>query len=758
MAKAKNIGEEHGEHPEVWLGRILQAARAAGQTHLLETEGLAVARALGLGIPYHVLVKDSREARTVPLSPFPGDRIVLKVSSPRILHKSDVGGVAVVPKSTAAVRAAVREMERRFARQDVAGYSLNEYVPHDPSLGGQLLLGMRWTDDFGPVVTLGPGGIYTELLAANLRPGRDVAILSPALTSPERTEAALAGKVLTPLLTGGLRGQPARVKMETLKELLETFLRFAACSMPHGVAEFEINPLVPTAHGLVALDALLKLGDGEVPAAPHRPLGKIHNLLAPRSVAVMGVSDSMNPGRIILQNMLREGFDPSQLFVVKPGREEIDGCRCVPDLASLPERVDLAVLAIDAGQIPAAVAEVLAGEKAESLILIPGGLGETSGSNGSTARLRASLERSRESAWGGPVVNGGNCLGLRSVPGRTNTLFIPEPKLRFPEGASAPLALLSQSGAFAVARASRLAALNPRYIITFGNQIDLTVGDYLTYLGEDPELQVFSCYVEGFRPLDGRRWLEAAARITASGRTVILYRAGRTPAGAGAAASHTASIAGDFAVTRELARAAGVLLADGLADFEDLTLLACRLRGRKPAGNRLGALSNAGFECVAIADNLGPFRLARFAPETRRRLTDLLAAHRLATIVDVHNPLDVTPILDDAGYEEAARIVLEDPGVDLGVIGCVPLTGRLDTLAPGPDHGEDATRPGSVAGRLARLFHETAKPWAAVVDAGAPYDPMARFLEERGVPVFRTADRALAMLARWSGIKPASMD
>lgn len=745
MAKAKDTGEELREHPEVWVGRILQAARAAGQTHLLEPEGLAVARALGLGIPYSVLVKDSREAKTVPLAPFPGDRIVVKVVSPKILHKSDVGGVAVVPKSPAAVRSAVREMEHRFAHQEVAGYSLNELVPHDSSLGGQLLLGMRWTDDFGPVVTLSPGGIYTEFLAANLRPGRDAAILSPDLGSRERIEAALSGKVVTPLLTGGLRGQPARVKMETLKELLETFLRFAACSMPHAVAEFEINPLVPTAHGLVALDALLKLGHGEIPAAPARPLAKIRSLLAPRSVAVMGVSESMNPGRIILRNMLREGFDPSRLFVVKPGRDEIDGCRCVPDLASLPERVDLAVLAIGAAQIPAAVGDVLAGERAESLILIPGGLGETSGSNGAMARLRASLERSRASAWGGPVVNGGNCLGLRSVPGRTNTLFIPEPKLRFGEGPPAPVALLSQSGAFAVARASRLAAVNPRYLVTFGNQLDLTAGDYLTYLADDPEIQVFSCYVEGFRPLDGRRWLEAAARITASGRTVILYRAGRTPAGAGAAASHTASIAGDFAVTRELARAAGVLVADGLADFEDLTLLACHLRGRIPKGCRLGALSNAGFECVAIADNLGPFRLARFAPETRRRLTDLLTAHRLAGIVDVHNPLDVTPILNDAAYEDAARLVLADPYVDLGVIGCVPLTASLDTLPPGLE------QPGSVAGRLARLFHETAKPWVAVVDAGALYDPMARLLEEREVPVFRTVDRALRMLARWSG-------
>src|SRR4029079_996912 len=149
--------------------------------------------------------------------------------------------------------------------------------------------------------------------------------------------------------------------------------------------------------------------------------------------AILGVSaKGSNPGRIILRNLLAAGFDRMHLHVIKPDCYAIDGRPCVPDIASLPERVDLLVLAVDASQVPAALGIAMAQQKAESLIVIPGGLGERSGSEGTVARLRSSLAAARASAWRGPVINGGNCLGVRSVSGRCNTLFIPEHKLRFP--------------------------------------------------------------------------------------------------------------------------------------------------------------------------------------------------------------------------------------------------------------------------------------------------------------------------------------
>ena len=296
-----------------------------------------------------------------------------------------------------------------------------------------------------------------------------------------------------------------------------------------------------------------------------------------------------------------------------------------------------------------------------------------------------------------------------------------------------------------MARASKLSSLNPRYLVTLGNQLDLTVGDYLVRLKDDAKVEVFACYVEGFKPGDGRRWLEAAADITASGRTVILYRAGRTPAGAAASASHTASVAGDYAVTRALAEAAGAVVADSLEDFDDLVRLFCLLRQKEVAGWRLGALSNAGFELVAMADNLGPFHLAAFDPTTRERLADVFAEKHLQDIVGVRNLLDLTPIVDDEAYEDAVRLVLGDPNVDVGVIGCVPLTGALQTTPAGTGTGEDFADEGSIARRLIRFHALSTKAWVGVVDAGPLYDPMVELMQEEGVPVFRTADRALRL-------------
>jgi hypothetical protein len=117
--------------------------------------------------------------------------------------------------------------------------------------------------------------------------------------------------------------------------------------------------------------------------------------------------------------------------------------------------------------------------------------------------------------------------------------------------------------------------------------------------------------------------------------------------------------------------------------------------------------------------------------------------------VSVHNPMDLTPIMADAEYDDLSRLVLEDPNVDLGLMGVVPLTQALNTLAPGAAHQEDLAREDSIVNRYVRLFHATRKPWVAVVDAGTLYDPMAQRLEAGGVPTFRSADRALRLLNRW---------
>ena len=729
------------------VGRILGAARFRAQGVLLESEGLALLEALGVRVPRHVTCFGAGAAAAVAEAMLPGERVVLKALVPGLLHKTEAGAVRILPNRRDAITAATATMERGLADRPLAGFLLSEFVAHEPGFGHEFLLGLRWSRDFGPIVTLAAGGLDAAFVSGALdAPGRLAALSPPAARGA--VERAIDRLAPARLAVTGQRGRPPLLAREALIDTVERFVALAAAYCPQPLAEFEINPLVVQGGGLVALDAVATFTRATEALPAARPLDKLRHLLAPGSVAVAGVSERMNPGRIILRNLLAEGFDPERVIVVKPGIDRIDGCRCVPDLAALPHPVDLAVLSVSAPQAAAMLVDLIEGRRAQAVVLIPGGLEESPEGEPLVARMRAALAAARMRPDRGPVVIGGNCLGVRSVPGRINTLFIPEPKLPAPRGEAAPLALVTGSGAFAVSKISKLVGINPRYTITVGNQMDVTVADVVEHLVGDPAVRVIALYLEGLKALDGARLLAAARALEAQGRTVILYRAGRTPAGVAAAASHTAAVAGDYAITRPLAEGAGIEVAESLADFEDLVRLFIRLDGHPVTGLRLGAVSNAGYECVAIADSLGPFELARFTAGTAGALRATLREARLDDIVRVRNPLDLTPILGDAHYEEVVRRVLADPGVDVALVGCVPLTGALDTLAAGPGHEEDVRRRDGIASRLARLADEVAKPWVVVVDAGPLYDPMAQVLEAGGLPVFRTADRALRLLAR----------
>jgi acyl-CoA synthetase (NDP forming) len=770
------------------ISRILTAAIERHESVLLETDGFEILKALGFKTCSSLFVRNADDVRDKTWKPLSGNQVVVKVVSQNILHKSDVGGVAVVANDQEAIASAIETMAAKLRGIELAGFSINQFIEYDAGLGGELLLGLRRTDDFGPVVTVGAGGIYTEFLTENFKPGRDVAILSTELTESEpgavatgsntqlksrsvfhdskTIASALSDIAIVRLITNPPRGQQPRIQFEELVAATNKLL-WLGRNFGHLISEFEINPLVIADGELIALDVLIKVAPTPETRNGRRPVEKLKYLLEPQSAAVIGVSEKLNPGHVIVNNLLREGFDRNRLYVVKPGTETLEGCACYADVASLPERVDLLVVSVAAAQVPETVSQVIETRKAESIVVIPGGLEEKNGSELLTSRLHAVLSEARATDWHGPLINGGNCLGIRSRPGRYDTMFIPQHKLsgmgvvppvESRPGSvtaesragcacpSSPVAMISQSGAFALAKADKLAGINPKYNISLGNQMDLTVGDYLAYLKDDAEIEVFAVYVEGFAKLDGIKFLKAAEEIVAGGRAVILYRAGRTPAGANASASHTASIAGAYAVTRSLAKQAGVIVAESLSDFEDLTQLFTLLLRKQFTGRRLGAISNAGFECVAMADSLGNFTLPKFSERAMRRLRTVFERCRIDQVVDAHNPLDLTPMADDGAYEEAVLAVMEDENVDVGIVGCVPMTPALNTLAPGEGHREDIDREESVVQRLLRLNNEIKKPWVAVVDAGTLYDPMAARLQAAGIPTFRTADRALRLL------------
>ncbi len=122
-------------------------------------------------------------------------------------------------------------------------------------------------------------------------------------------------------------------------------------------------------------------------------------------------------------------------------------------------------------------------------------------------------------------------------------------------------------------------------------------------------------------------------------------------------------------------------------------------------------------------------------------------------MVDVKNPLDVTPMTGDVAFADLIHEVLGDAGIDATVVGIVPLTPALQTLPPGDAYSESIYDPSSIAQRLPRAAAATDKPVIAVIDSGSLFDPLAEALRAGGLPVFRSADRAVKALCKWIDIK-----
>jgi len=741
---------------------LLARAASEGRDLLLEPEVYALLAAGGIQVPAHHLVRSPEEVDENLCASLRSERAVVKVVSPDILHKSDIGGVIACLNTVREVRQAAASVLGAAASScpaaRIRGALVAERVPHLGGPGREILAGFRYDRAFGPVVFLGVGGLDAEYLQSVLKGERARAIRSTLGLTEEAARLMIRGTLVHQALCMGLRSAPRQViPEETLTRLL---LRLSALAEAFaglapagglGLSELEVNPFVAAEDGrIVALDALARLHRPALPAAP-RPVDRVRSLLVPEDAVVIGVSaESVNVGRIILRNLLQGGGIPRErIFVVHPRAEAIDGCRAFPSPDALPHPVDMAVVAVPAGGgADRVVVDLVESRRARTVTLVTGGFGETEGGREAEARMREAVERSHLSGDGGVLVNGGNCLGIISAPGGYSTFFLPPYKLPFHDAPAQNVASISQSGAYLVTQISNLdRAVRPRYAISFGNQVDLTVSDYLEYLERDPEVRVFAVYLEGFRRGDGRRFLEIAGRLVSSGRNVLLYKSGRTREGRAAASSHTAAVVGDYEVSRDLVRSVGVLDCVTLDMFEDYLMTFSFLADRQSSGKRVAVLSNAGFECTAAADRLYGLELAELSTRTRRRLGELLPPG----IVDVHNPLDTTPITPTDLYAGCVEALLEDPGVDGLVVSSVAATPYLENLARGEGHREDIARESSLPSRLIRIFRESGKPMVFSVDSGALYEECVQMMKRSGLPCFRKVDRATRALAAFLG-------
>lgn len=719
----------------------------------------------------------------------PGDKTVLKIVSPTIVHKTEVGGVRIIPKTPDKVRSAVRrmlsEVPERYAAwlehcpsatpkpyQGLVGAALQNAIagdlkgvlqvqfmsPDSSSFGNELIVGLRRTREFGMVISAGLGGTDTELYAERFRKGQAIVAALCAQNDGTSFFRLFQETVCYKKLAGLTRGQRRIVTDEQLIECFESFIRMGNHFSPMNpnapfiIDELEINPFTFSDYLMVPLDGMCRFS---LPGRQikTRPVEKIDRLLHPKSIGIIGVSARrQNFGRTILENMLDSGFPKDGLVIVRDGEPDSSGVRCVSGLETLTEPLDLFIVAVGAEQVPALANEIIAHRAAHCVMLIPGGLGETEESKDMAARMTERIREAHSKEDGGPVFLGANCMGVISRPGSYDTWFIPREK--FHAGRQREFcrtAIVSQSGAFLLNRFSQAPAMNPAYLISMGNQTDLTLGDMMRYFTTHNRADVIAVYAEGFKDLDGLVFAQSVRDAVRQGRQVVFYKAGRTPEGKNATSGHTASLAGDYMVCENAIRQAGAIMARSFTEFQDLILLA-EAFGKTPIrGKRLGAISGAGFEAVGMADSIHSdefnMALGKCGDTTHKAMRALLTEKKLDKLVTIGNPLDINPGADDETHAGMAALMLADNQIDAVVIGLDPHSPMTHTLAPGTVEAYDMTVPGGILERMTALRAQYDKPLTAVVDGGAQFEPFRAALRKRGIPVFPVCDRAIAALS-----------
>jgi len=434
-------------------------------------------------------------------------------------------------------------------------------------------------------------------------------------------------------------------------------------------------------------------------------------LFDPDRVAVVGATDREGSvGRAILENL--SSFD-GDVVGVNPDRDSVLGRPCYPDLASVPDAVDLAVVVVP----PAAVASVArdAGEAGvRNVVVITAGFAEA-GSEG--ARREAELVSVAETY--DLTVVGPNCLGVLSTRSGLNATFGPDGAL------PGSVAFMSQSGAFitAVLDWARDEGFGFSDVVSLGNKAVVDETDVMRYWGANEETNVVLAYLESIT--DGRDFIDTAREVTRD-TPVVAVKSGRTEAGAQAASSHTGAIAGSDAAYEAGLGQAGVLRANDVEEFFDY---ARALDGLPvPETDAVAVVTNAGGPGVMTTDAVGDsdLSMASFADDTRAVLRDALPAN-----ANVHNPVDVIGDADAGRFESALDAVLRDEGVGAVVVVAAP-TAVLDYDA--------------LADVVVDCQRAHGKPVVASLMGGERVAAPESVLEDAGVPNYFDPARAVSSL------------
>jgi len=459
----------------------------------------------------------------------------------------------------------------------------------------------------------------------------------------------------------------------------------------------------------------------------QQELSSLLPIFQPASIAIIGASNNpAKPSGQPLVSLTRWGFK-GKIYPVNPKYQTLCNLQCYQSLKDIPGPVDLCIIAVPARMTMPALLESAA-KGVKGVIIFTSGFAEV-GPDG--AEIQREMTRLAKET--GMRICGPNCMGVFSS---RNALMANFSVTDLPDHVLVPdfLGFISQSGGFGVAiyEIIKEKGIGFSHFVSTGNEADLEFSHYMGYMAHDPHTRVIGGYLEGIK--DGQKFLQAADMALEKGKPVMLIKAGRYPASARAAASHTGALVGSEKVYSAVFKQKGIIRVESLEEFQ--VMLAVLAAGKIPRGKRVAILATSGGSGVALADKCAHYGLevVPLQKQTREALDAILPDFASSA-----NPVDITSaIMTQPGLlEQCAQIVLGDTDVDMMIVNNWALHGDQSRLE-----------------QMTRVSARCDKPILNLV-WGPEREALAaiRYLNDQLVPAAREADfaiRALTSLAEYN--------
>ena len=689
--------------------------------HKVITEEVAksILKKYGIKVPGFALVKSTNEA--VKAAKKIGFPLVMKVVSPQILHKTDVGGVKVGIDNVADVKKTFNDMYGRLSKKkgvDVKGILLEKMIPKG---GVELIVGIQSNPQFGPMLMVGLGGVLTDIL-------KDVAFRMLPITISDAK--SMLNELKGSKLLKGFRGS-APIDIDMIAKALVQIGKIGVDNADY-INSIDFNPVIVYSKSYFVVDAKIilnkELKNNSISKA--KPIiTSMEKFFTPKSVALVGASAT--PGKIgnsVLDALGKQDYK-GKVYPINPKQKKILGIKCYPSLESIKAKVDLVVVCIDLSAcVP--IMKTCAKKGIHSVVIVSGGGKELGGDRAAMEAEVKALSLKHKIRVIGP-----NCIGMFNAANRLDCAF--QGQARMVRSKLGNVAFFSQSGTMGISMLESADLFGLSKMISFGNRSDVDEADMIWYAANDPQTKVIGLYVEGFG--DGRKFIKTAKRVMKEKKKpIIIWKSGRSEAGAKQAASHTGSLGGDNAMIMGAFKQAGIISVDS---YQELVGVLKAMAWQPPAkGNRVAMTSNGAGPMIGGIDHLERLGLTigKLTSKTRKKIKE-----HFPPTVPIHsgNPADVGGGATADDYRFVIQQFLDDKNVDIAMPWFVFQDDPLEE---------------TIVDYLAGLSKKRKKPILCGGNGGPYTEKMIKLIEKHNVPVYqdlRTWVAAASALFHWGSVR-----